>query len=391
MRVCRCGPNPDSTWFSSAADLPAEWDSGLPSGHFLRRESLMVHEGTNLNAVQAVYVLWMDAGLLLGRAAFQVLKVQEEHLRSDELPAWQRQAWTLFRKTLRPNLLVAGHLFRHDVQTVFFHPEVPAFDAFTWYRHVIRQAVQKSHANAVMVKEPPAALVPYFMHHAPEFILIRNDSSMQMEIPESWNSVRDYEKSLKHKYAQRFRKLRQSWSKLEIKELNTEEVRSASKEIYDLYLQVTKNQPVRMGFLSQSFLPELKRFYGDELKVWCVYEKGKMIAFCSGWVHPKCFDMFYIGFDYERNTELQLYFNILFFAIEQAILLRKPRLILGRTALEAKARVGCRPQYLNTFLYIPNPLLRRVVASLQDRFAESGSEWEQRHPFKPAVEVAVEA
>lgn len=391
MRVCRCGPDPDSRWFTRAEELPAEWDSGLPAGHFLSRKSLQVHEGTGLQAVRTLYVLWMDEGFMLGRAAFQILEVQNEHLRAEALPGWQSKAWTLFRKAIRPKLLVAGHLFRHDVQTVFFHPDVPAFDAFTWYRHVIQQAVQKSHAKAVMVKEPPAALVPYFMHHAPEYLLIRNDSSMQMEIPAAWSAIRDYEKSLKHKYAQRFRKLRQSWSKLEVKELNADEVRAASKEIYNLYLQVTKNQPVRMGYLSESFLPELKKFYGDELKVWAVYEAGKMIAFCSGWVHTDHFDMFYIGFDYDRNTELQLYFNILFFAIEQAIGLGKSRLILGRTALEAKARVGCRPQYLNTFLYIPNPVLRRVIASLQDRFAESGSEWEQRHPFKPAVEVAVEA
>ena len=98
------------------------------------------------------------------------------------------------------------------------------------------------------------------------------------------------------------------------------------------------------------------------------------------------FDMFYIGFDYARNSELQLYFNILFFSIEQAIQFRKPQLILGRTALEAKARVGCLPIYLNTFLHIPNSLLSRIVGGLQNKLGESGSEWEQRHPFKAAAD-----
>jgi hypothetical protein len=391
MNVCRCGPNPDSSWFNSANALPPEWDQGLPIGHFLRRDSLKVHEGTKLPAVRTLYVLWIQQGLILARAAFQVIEVRDEHLSYEALPAWQAQAWKLFRRTLKPKMLVAGQLFRHDIQTVFFHPDVPPFDAFTWYRMMIGQALRRSHASAVLVKEPPAELVPYFQHHAPEYILLRNDSSMQMQIPSSWNQIGDYEKSLKHKYAQRFRKLRGAWKKLEVKELNAEDVRQRADELYALYLQVTQNQPVRLGFLSKEFLPDLKAFYGDELRVWAIYEQGKMIAFASGWVHQKHFDMFYIGFDYARNTELQLYFNILFFAIEQAILLKKRTVILGRTALEAKARVGCKPQYLNTFLYVHNPLLRRVITRLQDRFAESGSEWEQRHPFKPVVEVVEKA
>jgi predicted N-acyltransferase len=208
---------------------------------------------------------------------------------------------------------------------------------------------------------------------------------MELALPEHWQSMQDYEKSLKHKYAQRFRKVRQSWAGLDIRELSADDVSAKAAEIYALYMQVTENQSVRMGLLSEDFIPVLKRFYGDDLKVWGIYENGRMIAFASGWVQEASFDMFYIGFDYERNSALQLYFNILFFAIEQAIALKKPRLILGRTALEAKARVGCRPEYLNTFLHIRNPLLRNIVGRLQSKLGESGNEWEQRHPFKPGA------
>ncbi len=92
--------------------------------------------------------------------------------------------------------------------------------------------------------------------------------------------------------------------------------------------------------------------------------------------------MFYIGFDYAENARLQLYFNILFFAVEQAISLRAPQLILGRTALEAKARLGCKPRYLQTFLFIRNPVLRAWVARMQGRFSAGEGEWEDLHPFK---------
>jgi hypothetical protein len=92
--------------------------------------------------------------------------------------------------------------------------------------------------------------------------------------------------------------------------------------------------------------------------------------------------MFYIGFDYEKNNTYQLYFNILFFAIEQAIALKKEKLVLGRTALDAKARLGCRPHYLQTFLYVKNGLVRNRVLQIQQKAAANEGEWEQRHPFR---------
>ena len=92
--------------------------------------------------------------------------------------------------------------------------------------------------------------------------------------------------------------------------------------------------------------------------------------------------MFYIVFDYSRNDSLQLYFNILFFSVEQAIRMGKKKLILGRTALEAKARIGCKPVYLSTFLYIKNPLVRNLMLRAQQSIAANEGEWENRHPFK---------
>ncbi len=369
-------------WYDAVAALPAAWDAALPTGHFLMRASLTAHERAALPQVRTMYGAVMQGAAIAAQAAFQVLTLRDEHLNQTALKGWQLVAWRLFAKAAKPKLMVAGQLFRHDVASFFSGDARAPFDAFNDYCGMIRQALSRSCAQAVLVKEPPEAFVPYFQHYAPEYLLLRNDSSMQLAIPEEWATLADYEKSLKHKYAQRLRKVRQSWAGLEVRELGAEEVAENAARLYELYLQVTEHQPVRLGLLSQAFIPELKHFYGDRLKVWGIYEGGVMIAFASAWVQDGSFDMFYIGFDYARNGALQLYFNILFFAIEQAIAFRKPQLILGRTALEAKARVGCRPEYLHTFLYIKNPLLRAVVGRMQQRLTEGTGEWENRHPFK---------
>jgi hypothetical protein len=370
------------TWYDTVATLPANWDHHLPKNHFLLRNTLAAHERALLPHLKTSYAAMHHGDVFVGQAAFQVLTLQEKHLNPFSLKGWQRVAWKAFANAGRPRLLVAGQLFRHDVVSFHWVDNLSPFDAFRYYRTAIDAALKKNCAYAVLVKEPPEVLVPYFQHQAPEYLLLRNDSSMQLIVPPEWTSFIHYEKSLKHKYAQRLRKVRQSMAALEVKELTSTDVAASAASIYELYLQVTANQPVRLGMLSKAFLPELKRHYGERLKVWGFYEEGQIIAFVSAWVQKYSFDMFYIGFDYARNSALQLYFNILFFAIEQAIVQEKPQLVLGRTALEAKARVGCKPTYLSTFLYIRNPVLRSLVGRLQQRFTEGAGEWENRHPFK---------
>jgi hypothetical protein len=383
MKRCHKGPDASLTkWFLTANELPAEWDAALPERHFLRRESLKVQESANLPDVSARYAMLLSNGVVAGAAAFQVLRVQADYIKQVSLQAWQYNIWKAFTRTARPKLLIGGQLFRHDVSSVHWNEALKPYDVFVWYREAIKEVGRKSHCVAVLLKELPDALVPHFMHLAPEYLLLRNDISMELPIPSEWQEMKDYEQSLKHKYAQRFRKVQQTWGKLRVAEMTEDEVVASSQKIYQLYQQVTENQPVRMGMLNETFIPTLKKAYGERLKVWAIWEGEAMVAFASGWVSGERFDMFYIGFDYARNAELNLYFNILFFAVEQAIAMHKPLLILGRTALEAKARVGCEPQYLNTFLFVRNPLLRNIVARLQSTLGERGSEWEQRHPFK---------
>jgi predicted N-acyltransferase len=205
---------------------------------------------------------------------------------------------------------------------------------------------------------------------------------MEMDIPGEWHVMADYEKALKHKYAQRMRKVRAELAKLNIKELDEEGVKSNKVVLFGLYQQVVARQQVRLGLLNEDFLPVLKRFHGDDLRVWLAYENEKPVGFFSAWVKEGVFDMFYIGFDYARNQELQLYFNMLFFGVEQAITNGKEKLILGRTALDAKARIGCKPRYLSTYLYIKNSFLRQRVLNLQQKTALQEGAWEDRHPFK---------
>ncbi len=368
--------------YKSTAALPADWDDLLPPNHFLKKESLHTSEAAQLPHTAGLYLLMFRKNEPVAAGFFQVLKFQKEHLNEETNSRIALIGWQLFLTVARPKMLIAGHLFRHDVASFFVKETTAPFDAFRMLQTMIREAQKTVCAQAILVKDVAPALVDYFSHYEPRYILLRNDISMEMELPPEWETMADYAKALKHKYAQRYRKVRAAWEALTIRELNVEETFEQQETIYQLYRQVSMRQSVRLGDLSAAYLPLLKKQYPEALKIWMAFEGETPVAFFSGWAREKVFDMFYIGFDYSRNDALQLYFNILFFSIEQAILLKKEKLILGRTALEAKARLGCKPQYLSTFLFIQNPLLRRAVGNMQTQAHGKEGEWENRHPFK---------
>jgi predicted N-acyltransferase len=354
----------------------------LPGDHFLQPEQLAVNEAAAFPDISFLYALVFIQGKPVAAAYFQVLSLKSKHVSPTAYGALPRTIWRVFSGITHPKLVVAGHLFRHDMRSFYALPALEGFDAFRCYKAAIDAALGKSCAAAVLVKDMPEMLVTYFQHFAPQYLMLRNDISMEMDIPAAWHSFDDYEKALKHKYAQRLRKVRQGLEGLEIKELGDEAIIAQKEKIHELYLQVCLHQPVTMGFLSPDFIVQLRKFYNGQLKVWALYENGEMIAFLSGWAKETVFDMFYIGFDYRRNADRNLYFNILFLSLQQAIMLKKSKLILGRTALDAKARLGCRPRYLHTFLYIRNAVLRNYVLRRQQSISAEEGSWENKHPLK---------
>lgn len=368
--------------YDHVAALPGGWDALLPAGHPLHSSVLSLYESIQLPDISSYYALYGDPAAPLAIACFQLLKVQTGHLNASLLQGIQAVLVPQLLRFGKPSLLVAGNLFRHDIVSFHTQSGLGNMDAFRAYEQMIAAVRAQSCALATLVKDVPQTMVPYFQNYAPKYLQLRHDISMQLQLPPEWQSFDDYAAALKHKYAQKLRKVRNSLDTLRVQELNVHEVAEQSTALYRLYLQVSRHQVFSMGTLNEQFLPALKKFYGDRLKVWAFYEGKEMVAFASAWLHEAAFDMFYIGFDYERNAALNLYFNILYFSIEQAIAWRKPLLILGRTALEAKARLGCTPHFLSTFLYVRSPYLRRFVSGKINNQHQQEGAWEERHPLK---------
>jgi hypothetical protein len=140
---------------------------------------------------------------------------------------------------------------------------------------------------------------------------------------------------------------------------------------------------VSMGILNPDFFVQLKRKMPAQYKVFGFFYEEKLVAFSSVIIHDHDYDMNYIGFDYAMNQQLNLYFNILFHCVEMAIANDCTKLTLGRTAIEAKAIMGCVPDYRYSFYKLRNVVVNWFYKMVAGYFSEKqGEKWKDRHPFK---------
>jgi len=284
--------------------------------------------------------------------------------------------------TSKPSLLVSGHLFRHDICTFIKSDTISDFEAFQAYQLALQQIQKISAACAALIKDAPIYLSPYFQNYSKDCLQLKNDVSMEMILNKNWNSIQDYEKALKHKYAQRFRKIKKQEQLLIKKTLTKEDLENYQDQLYGLYQQVSNKQAIRLGMLSAEFIKLQQASKTEQLLVRGWFLNDALVAFSSAFNFQDTWDMFYIGFDYHKNAAFQLYFNILYDGLEQALLHKKDKIIFGRTALEAKARLGSKPNYLHTFVYISNPVLKWILKKPLENIHSKEGDWEQRHPLK---------
>jgi len=372
--------------YHSVADLPASWDETLAAESPLHSSKIGVTELANTPDIKNYYVCgYCPNNHLIFQAYAQQLQVHsgQFNLQGNQIKKW------LIKKSIdliKPKMLVAGNLFRHDVYMLEFHKlSLNRLDRSLILDQAIDYMMQYTDSQGVFLKDIPKPIAKYFLTQK-EYQRIDSDISMYLNIPAHWKTFDDYQNDLKRKYRNRAKLTRKSFEKIVPRTLSLEEIIQHKKTMHALYKQVTDNQVVSMGELSEDYIHELKKSLGGQYQVMGFFlpeENNKMIAFSSAIVHDEVHDMNYIGFDYAYNQTYSLYFNILFNCVQCAIGNGCKRLLLGRTALEAKAIVGCEPDYLFTFYKLKSRFINQIVKNITARFENRlGEGWQNRHPFK---------
>lgn len=195
-----------------------------------------------------------------------------------------------------------------------------------------------------------------------------------------WSSFEDYLGAMNKKYRSRAKGIIKKGAEIERKTFQVSDITANSAKIQKLYDNVHLKAQFRMASLHTAYFAELKRTLGEHFNFIGYYYDGKLIGFRTSFVLKNSIEAHFIGLDYTVNKDLELYQNILYDYIQEAITKNKEQLFLGRTASEIKSTVGAEAHHLTCYIRHRNSLSNRIIKPFVDYLTPS--EWVPRNPFK---------
>jgi len=145
-------------------------------------------------------------------------------------------------------------------------------------------------------------------------------------------------------------------------ELTPEQVTKNANRIQALYLAVQANASLRPVTVTPEYWKEMAHLGSQRAKVCALIKDDAIAGFLLVLLDEEEATAAQIGFDRALAGEgLPIYLRLLHAGIDVAIRAGTKRLILGRTALEPKARLGCKPVETHLWLRHRQPVINTVA------------------------------
>lgn len=363
--------------------IALEWSRIVPECHPLDYQRLLAIQQSMSHQFRFYYVLHRnEAGHNIGVQYYQYLPFQSAYYDS----LMKRNALLRRLEALlvdeRFGMLICGSLFSVNAPGFYFSDETgSSTELFQRILQPSADILQTIGRAEIIYKDIPHQLRILFGQH--QFEPFDDDVTMTMRIDPEWKSFEDYVSSLKHKYAQRARKIIRAAKDIERRELQAEDIKQYAAEINQLFMQVVNKQSIRLGIPDANYFIAMKAAKPHTFSMCGYFLNHRPVAFASYIVNHQNDELHYIGFDYALNKSHYLYFNILFDGIRKAIENKINILEMGRTAREAKEVVGARPVVFHSFIRFSSPLSKRIYHYLKKRFQQKTELGiTERHPFK---------
>lgn len=238
------------------------------------------------------------------------------------------------------------------------------------------------HIAAVLVKDFENPVKE--LESSKKFESFNVEPNLVVDIPSGLSNLEDYLALFSKKYRNRAKAILKNRSAFEIKEMELEEIEKRSELIYELYHNIYAKAKFKLLLLPKNYFAVTKKIFPKRFFVKGLYADGELIAFFSWFSMPdNTIEAHYIGMNYELNSKLELYQNILYSFIELAISTGKQRVNLGRTAAEIKTTVGAKAHDLICYLQ-PQNTVSKFIAKPFIEFLKP-KDWIPRNPFKEEV------
>jgi hypothetical protein len=213
-----------------------------------------------------------------------------------------------------------------------------------------------------------------------KFIHFNVEPNMIIDLPQGLTNLADYTALFSKKYRNRSKAILKAGATLHKKRLSTDEIIKHNDELYALYVNVFRQAKFKLAHLSKTYFSDVVKAEADLFYIDAWFLDNRMVSFASGFYLPTEIEAHYVGFDYEINKEYELYQNILYSYIEEAITTQKQSINLGRTASEIKTTVGAKAHELICYIKPQNTVSKLILKPFM-QFLQP-TDWIPRNPFK---------
>ncbi|PTT76025.1 GNAT family N-acetyltransferase, partial [Pelomonas sp. HMWF004] len=179
---------------------------------------------------------------------------------------------------------------------------------------------------------------------------VETEPDMVLTLRPEWRSWDDYLASMTSGYRSAAKKLLKDCATagLTLRLATASEMQARADELHALYGQVHQGQGLRLATLKPGYLPAMAQALGPRFRCRVAeHADGRWLGFVTS-VHDGDTTLgYYIGYDRSANADAPIYLTLLQSTVQDAIAFGSTRLSLGRTALEPKAKMGCKPEPLS--------------------------------------------
>ncbi|MEM7245332.1 MAG: GNAT family N-acetyltransferase [Acidobacteriota bacterium] len=207
------------------------------------------------------------------------------------------------------------------------------------------------------------------------------EPDMVLSLDPSWTSFDDYTAQLTAKYRRAIKKTEKGVTDAGFELRRIDDLSPHADRLHSLYRNVQERAEVRLTRLTPGYLPALAELLGPErFRCSALVDGEKWVGFVTTLRDGDRGIGYFLGIDYEASERAPVYHRLLQQVVADAIDLGCTEISFGRTALDAKARLGCQPRSQATWVRhrgpVRNKLLRKLVCLFQ------ADEAPERSPFK---------
>lgn len=368
---------------------PDHWD------HITREHSIFLSRRYLANAQKEFceqilrnYAIIYDQGRPIATIATQTFDVDGTQVLSAKPSDSLKPTDQLKRKSLsmlKRRIMLCGNVHTwgpHGVAIADGVSEADAWRGVADCLYRIRRANRlHGQVDYVIVKDlfesdgyDPTPLEPF------RYRALETEPNMVLTLNPDWQSMDDYLASLTKRYRAAAKKVLKPF---QTDDLSIGPVIDPNKEkarLFELYQAVASKADVCLFGLSDETLPSLATTLGNDFTTIGIRRNDSLIGFVTMIRDGDIAIGFYLGMDYDENEQLPIYHALLLSVIEKAIQWRCKTISFGRTALEAKSRLGCKPETTTVWIRHRVPLLNLMVQQILKNVHHQ--EPPQRNPFK---------